>query len=148
MGHFAAHHRREHRSRLASIGQNSWPAIDGAMAVDGRRNRGIPRRKLRIDARLRNQTRAIRFISAGAKNLQIEMTQRIAGDEGRDEPATLHSTIQLMLGERLRAYYRRPKKLSHELFVLMMQMKEQERRHANAVAAALKSNLKPKAVES
>jgi hypothetical protein len=87
------------------------------------------------------------LFSAGAKNLQIIMTQQIAGDD-RDEPATLHRTIQLMLGERLRAYYRPPKKLSHELFVLMMQMKEQERRHANSVAAALKAGLKPKAVES
>ena len=76
------------------------------------------------------------------------MTQRIAGDGDRDEPATLHRTIQLMLGERLRAYYRPPKKLSHELFVLMMQMKEQERRHANSVAAALKGGLKPKTAES
>jgi len=76
------------------------------------------------------------------------MTQRIAGDGDRDEPATLHRTIQLMLGERLRAYYRPPTKLSHELFVLMMQMKEQERRHANAVAAALKAALKPKTAES
>jgi hypothetical protein len=76
------------------------------------------------------------------------MTQRIAGDSDRDEPATLHRTIQLMLGERLRAYYRPPKKLSHELFVLMMQMKEQERRQAMAVAAALQAGLKPKTAES
>ena len=76
------------------------------------------------------------------------MTQPIAGDADRDGPATLHRTVQLMLGERLRAYYRPPKKLSHELFVLMMQMKEQERRHANAVAAALKGDLKPKTAES
>jgi hypothetical protein len=96
----------------------------------------------------RNQIRAIRFISAKATNLQINMTQRIAGDGDRDEPATLHHTIQLMLGERLRAHYRPPKKLSHELFVLMMQMKEQERRQAMTVAAALKANLKPKTVES
>jgi hypothetical protein len=80
------------------------------------------------------------------KNLQINnMTQRIAGDGDHDGPATLHRTIQLMLGERLRAYYRPPKKLSHELFVLMMQMKEQEQRQANALAAALKGNLKPRA---
>ena len=76
------------------------------------------------------------------------MTQRIAGDGNRDEPATLHRTIQLMLGERLRAYYRPPKKLSHELFVLMMQMKDQERRQTITVAAALKANLKAKTAES
>jgi hypothetical protein len=76
------------------------------------------------------------------------MTQPVAGDGDRDGPATLHCTIQLMLGERLRAYYRPPKKLSHELFVLMMQMKEQERGHADAVAAALRTNLKPRTAES
>jgi hypothetical protein len=70
------------------------------------------------------------------------MTQRIAGDGERNEPATLHRTIQLMLGERLRAYYRPPKKLSHELFVLMMQMKEHERRQATTVTAALQAGLK------
>jgi hypothetical protein len=101
-----------------------------------------------IDAQHWNQIRTIRFISAEATNLQINMTQRIASDGDRDEPATLHRTVQLMLGERLRAYYRPPKKLSHELFVLLMQMKEQERRQAMTVAAALKANLKPKAAES
>jgi hypothetical protein len=100
-----------------------------------------------IDAPRRNQIRAIRFISAGAKTLQIKMTQHIAGDSDREEPATLHRTIQLMLGERLRAYYRPPKKLSHELFVLMMQMKERERRQA-AVAGALNPNLKPNPAQS
>jgi hypothetical protein len=145
MGHFAAHHKREHQSRLASIGQNSWRAIGGAMAFGG------PSKPARfevqhIDAPRRNQTRPSRFIRARAKNLQINMTQSIASD--RDEPATLHHTIQLMLGEMLRAYYRPPKKLSHELFVLMMQMKEQERRQAMTAAAALKVNLKPKAAES
>jgi hypothetical protein len=60
-----------------------------------------------------------------------------------DQPVTLHRTIQMMLGEKLRAYYRRPKKLSHELFVLMMQMKEQERR-----AAATPGGGKPQAAES
>ena len=101
-----------------------------------------------IDAPRRNQTRPSRFIRARAKNLQINMTQSIASDGDRDEPATLHHTIQLMLGERLRAYYRPPKKLSHELFVLMMQMKEQERRQAMTAAATLKVNLKPKTAES
>ncbi len=33
-----------------------------------------------------------------------------------------------MIAEGLKARYETPKKLSHELFVLMMQMKEQERR--------------------
>jgi hypothetical protein len=57
------------------------------------------------------------------------MTQGHASAE-TDEPVTLHRTIQMMLGEKLRAYYRPPKRLSHELFVLMMQIKEQEHRKA------------------
>jgi hypothetical protein len=55
------------------------------------------------------------------------MTQRRASGRNTNEPVTLHRTIQMMLGEQLRTYYRPQKKLSHELFVLMMQIKEQER---------------------
>jgi hypothetical protein len=63
------------------------------------------------------------------------MTQgRVSAGE-TDEPVTLHRTIQMMLGEKLRAYYRPPKRLSHELFVLMMQIKEQEHRQAIARTA-------------
>jgi hypothetical protein len=50
-----------------------------------------------------------------------------------DAPVTLHRTIQRMIGEGLREHYKPPQKLSHELFVLLMQMKEQERREAAAV---------------
>ena len=60
------------------------------------------------------------------------MSERSAARLGSNEPVTLHQTIQMMLGEKLRAYYRPPKKLSHELFVLMMQIKEEERRLAAA----------------
>ncbi|HUC52184.1 MAG TPA: hypothetical protein VMA30_22570 [Xanthobacteraceae bacterium] len=66
------------------------------------------------------------------------MTQRRATDQEADEPVTLHRTIQMMLGEKLRAHYRAPKRLSHELFVLMMQIKEQERRQAAALARKAK----------
>jgi hypothetical protein len=66
------------------------------------------------------------------------MTQRRASDHDADAPVTLHRTIQMMLGEKLRAYYRPPKKLSHELFVLMMQIKEQERRQAAATTRKTK----------
>ncbi len=37
-----------------------------------------------------------------------------------------------MIGEGLRERYKPPQKLSHELFVLLMQLKEQERREAAA----------------
>jgi hypothetical protein len=66
------------------------------------------------------------------------MTQRRTCDQESDEPITLHRTIQMMLGEKLRAHYRAPKRLSHELFVLMMQIKEQERQQAAAVARKAK----------
>jgi len=56
------------------------------------------------------------------------MTERSPGQLRTNEPVTLHQTIQMMLGEKLRAHYRPPKKLSHELFVLMMQIREEERR--------------------
>lgn len=53
-----------------------------------------------------------------------------------DRPATLDRVMQKMIGEGLREHYKRPKKLSHGLFVLMMQLKEQERREAAAVRIA------------
>jgi hypothetical protein len=43
-------------------------------------------------------------------------------------PVTLHRTMQMMIGEGLRARYRPPQKLSHELFVVLLQLKEAERR--------------------
>jgi hypothetical protein len=69
------------------------------------------------------------------------MTQRRASDRDTDEPVTLYRTIQMMLGEKLRAHYRAPKKLSHELFVLMMQIKEQERRRAAPATTARKGKM-------
>jgi hypothetical protein len=53
-----------------------------------------------------------------------------------DRPATLDRIMQKMIGEGLREHYKRPKKLSHGLFVLMMQLKEQERSEAAARAAS------------
>ena len=45
-----------------------------------------------------------------------------------DEPVTLHRVMQTMIGEDLRKRYEAPQKLSHELFVLMMQLREEERK--------------------
>jgi hypothetical protein len=53
-----------------------------------------------------------------------------------DRPATLDRVMQKMIGEGLREHYKPPKKLSHGLFVLMMQLKEQERRETAARAAS------------
>ena len=48
---------------------------------------------------------------------------------GDNDPVTLHRTMQMMIGEGLRARYQPPQKLSHELFVVLLQLKETERRH-------------------
>jgi hypothetical protein len=45
-----------------------------------------------------------------------------------NDPVTLHRIMQSMIGERLKERYAPPEKLSHELFVLMMQLRENERR--------------------
>ncbi len=43
-------------------------------------------------------------------------------DHGANEPATLYRVMQAMIGEGLKAHYEVPQKMSHELFVLLMQM--------------------------
>jgi hypothetical protein len=40
------------------------------------------------------------------------------------EPASLYRVMQAMIGEGLREHYEVPQKMSHELFVLLMQMNE------------------------
>jgi hypothetical protein len=59
-------------------------------------------------------------------------TQRL--ENPADAPVTLHRTMQKMIGEGLKEHYKPPQKLSHELFVLLMQLKEQERREAATMA--------------
>ncbi|HTV38556.1 MAG TPA: hypothetical protein VMF12_19160 [Xanthobacteraceae bacterium] len=53
------------------------------------------------------------------------MATRVA-DRDKNAPVTLHRVMQRMIGEGLKARYEPPKKLSHELFVLLMQLKENE----------------------
>ncbi len=45
-----------------------------------------------------------------------------------NDPVTLQRIMQSMIGEGLKERYAPPPKLSHELFVLMMQLRENERR--------------------
>lgn len=54
----------------------------------------------------------------------------VANTEARpdNDPVTLHRTMQMMLGHGLREHYEAPQKLSHELFVVLMQLNEEERR--------------------
>lgn len=49
-----------------------------------------------------------------------------------DEPVTLYRVMQTMIGDGLKQRYQAPQKLSHELFVLLMQLNEQERKQKAA----------------
>lgn len=51
-----------------------------------------------------------------------------------NDPVTLHRIMQMMIGEGLRERYRPAPKLSHELFVLLLQLKEQERKKKRRAA--------------
>jgi hypothetical protein len=55
-------------------------------------------------------------------------TQRSLNDRQTDDPVTLHRIMQTMIGQELRERYEAPQKLSHELFVLLMQLNEQDRK--------------------
>ncbi|MGA2894879.1 MAG: hypothetical protein ABSE22_18595 [Xanthobacteraceae bacterium] len=59
----------------------------------------------------------------------------LAADNSND-PVTLHRVMQSMIGEGLRSHYQAPQKLSHELFVLLLQLKEQERKKRSSPGAA------------
>ena len=62
--------------------------------------------------------------------LAIEREQPAAETLAPDanDPVTLYRTMQTMLGDGLREHYQPPQKLSHELFVVLMQLNEEERR--------------------
>jgi hypothetical protein len=49
-------------------------------------------------------------------------------DQRSNDPVTLHRIMQSMIGEGLKARYEAPQKISHQLFVLLMQIKEHEQR--------------------
>jgi hypothetical protein len=53
-----------------------------------------------------------------------------AADHEQNDPVTLHRVIQSMIGQGLKTHYQPPQRLSHELFVLLLQIKEQERSSA------------------
>ena len=61
---------------------------------------------------------------APGMSVQIEA---IAEEHDRNDPVTFHRIMQSMIGDRLKARYQAPKRLSHELFVLMLQIKDRER---------------------
>jgi hypothetical protein len=87
-----------------------------------------------------NNSRTHRLTCRGIVNSPHPMTHDRPIDEQPNEPVTLYRVMQRMIGEGLREHYKPPQKLSHELFVLLMQLKEQERREAAAAASARSSH--------
>jgi hypothetical protein len=87
----------------------------------------------------RNKFLFPRLIILGSLISVFAMTPSRLAENQTDEPVTLHRTIQTMIGTGLRHRYKPPKKLSHELFVLLLQLKEQERREAAANGGASRS---------
>jgi hypothetical protein len=61
------------------------------------------------------------------------------------QPATLHRVMQTMMGDALRRHYQAPKKLSHELFVLLLQLKEEEGKRDRTVAQPRRRRAAPAA---
>lgn len=66
--------------------------------------------------------------------IRIARREATADAAARDDndPVTLHKTMQVMIGQGLRDYYQPPQKLSHELFVVLLQLNEEERRRKAA----------------
>lgn len=62
------------------------------------------------------------------------MSNRRPAVDQSAEPATLYRVMQAMLGEGLRERYEVPQKMSHELFVLLMQMNERNNGAARRAA--------------
>jgi hypothetical protein len=58
------------------------------------------------------------------KGRVADMSNRRAMLDRSSEPATLYQVMQAMISEGLREHYEVPQKMSHELFVLLMQMNE------------------------
>lgn len=56
-----------------------------------------------------------------------------------NDPVTLYRTIQMMIGDGLREHYQAPQKLSHEILVVLMQLREEEHRGKGAKRAPRRS---------
>lgn len=63
-----------------------------------------------------------------------DMSNRRAAVDQSTEPASLYRVMQAMIGEGLREHYEVPQKMSHELFVLLMQMNERNNGAARRAA--------------
>jgi hypothetical protein len=74
-----------------------------------------------------NQFPAPDLSNCQGKCRQTDMSGHAANDESH-APATLLRVMQAAVGEGLRERYEPPQKMSHQLFVLMMQMNDRARR--------------------
>jgi hypothetical protein len=63
-----------------------------------------------------------------------------AADQHSNDPVTLHRIMQTMIGEGLKERYEAPQKLSHQLFVLLMQLNEQERKGNGRMSPLRRAN--------
>ncbi len=71
--------------------------------------------------------------------LALQLDESItAAARGENDPVTLHRTMQMMIGDGLRERYQAPQKLSHELFVVLMQLNEEDRRRSAAKPSSAK----------
>ncbi|MGB7035755.1 MAG: hypothetical protein WBD71_09515 [Xanthobacteraceae bacterium] len=71
--------------------------------------------------------------------LALEHDESVAAAaRGKNDPVTLHRTMQMMIGDGLREHYQAPQKLSHELFVVLMQLNEEDRRRSAAKPSSAK----------
>lgn len=78
---------------------------------------------------------ARRFVVNRELFREIDMSGRATNDEPL-EPATLFRVMQTAIAEELRQRYAPPQKMSHQLFVLMMQMNDRARRERAQAAQA------------
>ena len=102
----------------------------GALAQGNRgtiERRGIRpaerRRYFGVSAGSQEPVAVLRFALRGLRRV-ADMSNRRAVLDRSSEPASLYRVMQAMIGEGLREHYEVPQKMSHELFVLLMQMNE------------------------
>ena len=70
-----------------------------------------------------------------------------AVDQDCNDPVTFHRILQSMIGDGLKARYEPQQTLSHGLFVLMLQLKEQESRDKTVKRRARTTKSRAKAAK-
>jgi hypothetical protein len=82
----------------------------------------------------RNDLRFVQ-LAFGGHLLGGSMTISTTNADQIGQPATLHGVMQAMVGDGLRRHYQAPAKLSHELFVLLLQLREEEQKQQPRAAS-------------